>query len=162
MGKLKFEPGLNPVKPVVDANIDLYSAQAESKQITLVNDIKENYIAWFDKGMIDIVIRNFISNAVKFTPKGGEVKVDIKKEGDFLKVEVIDTGVGIDENIIDTLFNSDIASKHLSQGTDNEKGAGIGLMLCKEFVELNGGFVGVESKKGKGSVFFFTIPVNKQ
>lgn len=162
MGKLKFEPGLNPVKPVVDANIDLYSAQAESKQITLVNDIKDNYIACFDKGMIDIVIRNFISNAVKFTPKGGEVKVDIKNEGDFLKVEVIDTGVGIDESIIDTLFNSDIASKHLSQGTDNEKGAGIGLMLCKEFVELNGGFVGVESKKGKGSVFFFTIPVNKQ
>ncbi len=93
MGKLKFDPGLNPVKPIIDANINLYSAQAESKAITIINEITENLIAYFDKGMIDIVIRNFISNAVKFTPKGGEIGVDVKREGNFLKVEVSDTGI---------------------------------------------------------------------
>ena len=162
MGKLKFDPGLNPVKPIVDANIDLYISQAESKDIKIVNAINENLIGWFDKGMIDIVIRNFVSNAVKFTPKGGEVRIDVKKSGDFLKVEVSDTGIGMDDNVVRTLFDPDIENKQLSQGTDNEKGAGIGLMICKEFVELNGGSVGVESHKGKGSVFFFTIPANKK
>ncbi len=161
MGKLKFEPGINPVKPIVDANIDLYTSQAESKGITIVNAINENLIAWFDKGMIDIVIRNFVSNAVKFTPKGGEVRIDVAKSGDFIKVEVSDTGIGMDDYVIKTLFNPDIENKHLSQGTDNEKGAGIGLMLCKEFVEMNGGKIGAKSQKGKGSVFFFTLPVNK-
>ena len=159
MGKLKFEPGLNPVKPIIDANINLYSAQAESKAITIVNTITENLIAYFDKGMIDIVNRNFISNAVKFTPKGGEIIINTKKEGGFLKVEVSDTGIGIDEDVVNSLFGKDIKSKYLGQGTENEKGAGIGLMLCEEFVELNGGTIGVVSKKDIGSVFFFTLPV---
>jgi signal transduction histidine kinase len=159
MGKLKFEPGLNPVKPIIDANINLYSAQAESKAITIINAITENLIAYFDKGMIDIVIRNFISNAVKFTPKGGEVIINTKKEGGFLKVEVSDTGIGIDEDVVNSLFGKGIKSKYLGQGTENEKGAGIGLMLCEEFVELNGGTIGVVSKKNIGSVFFFTLPV---
>ncbi len=162
MGKLKYEPGLNPIKPIVDVNIDLYTSQAESKGITIINAINENFIAWFDRGMIDIVIRNFLSNAIKFTPGGGEVKVDVVETGDFLKVEVSDTGIGMDDHIIRTLFDPDIENKQLSQGTDNEKGAGIGLMLCKEFVELNGGTIGAESQKGKGSVFFFTLPVNKK
>jgi len=162
MGKLKFDPGLNPIKPIVEANINLYSSLAESKDIAIISSIKENLICYFDKEMIDIVIRNLISNAVKFTAKGGEIGVNVKKKGNFLKVEVSDTGIGIDDTVVSTLFDSDIKNKNISQGTCNEKGAGIGLMICKEFVELNGGIIGAESKKDKGSVFFFTLPVDKQ
>ncbi len=103
-----------------------------------------------------IVIQNLVSNALKFTPESGNIKVSLNVENDFFEVSVSDTGVGINEEDQKKLFRLD---EHFSTyGTNNEKGSGLGLLLCKEFVEKNNGKVWVKSEQGRGSVFTFSLP----
>jgi signal transduction histidine kinase len=96
-----------------------------------------------------------MSNAIKFTPAGGEIQVEIEQKAQHVIISITDTGVGMTQDVIAKLFRID--SKHSTKGTADEKGTGLGLILCKEFVEKNGGSLSVESEEGKGSVFRFTL-----
>ncbi len=107
------------------------------------------------------VFRNLLSNAIKFSHKGGEISIQSKpvdNDGqEFVEIAVIDSGVGIPEKALSKLFN--VGESYSTKGTDNESGTGLGLILCKEFVEKHGGKIWVKSEEGKGSKFIFTLPV---
>ena len=106
--------------------------------------------------MVNLILRNLLSNALKFTPDGGSVTILSQEEDDFHQIIVLDNGVGIKADKIKDLFTAHINVS--TQGTGNEKGTGLGLMLCKDFIERNGGQIWVESEEGKGSSFYFTFP----
>jgi two-component system sensor histidine kinase/response regulator len=140
-------------------NIDLLKDNAKKKNITVSSQIKPETFAFADNNMIRTVIRNLLSNAVKFTGPGGKVEVStaISADGNSVDITISDNGVGISTEDIDTLFRIDVKKKK-NKGTDNEKGTGLGLILCKEFVEKNNGSIRVTSEPGKGSRFTFTLP----
>jgi signal transduction histidine kinase len=110
--------------------------------------------------MLEAVFRNLISNAIKYTRNGGRVRVEAQVRGDFVEVAIIDNGVGMSEERLENLFN--VGEKRTSTfGTAGEKGTGLGLILCKEFVEKQGGQIWVESEEDQGSTFKFTVPVSR-
>ena len=109
-----------------------------------------------DKDMIGTILRNLISNAIKFTNQGGTIVVSAKQKQGELMVTVSDNGVGIEADVLGNLFR--IEESYSTSGTQNEQGTGLGLILCKEFIEKHGGKIWVESEVGKGSKFCFTIP----
>jgi signal transduction histidine kinase len=158
-GSIKTKPGKIDIRDLAAESIDLLKGNAQKKDIELSSQIGPGIFAFADKNMIRTVLRNLISNAVKYTPPGGKVKVNASTsiKGDRLEISVSDTGVGINEQDITGLFSIDV--KKSTRGTDNEKGTGLGLILCKEFVEKNNGSISVTSTPGKGSCFTFTLPV---
>jgi two-component system, sensor histidine kinase and response regulator len=140
--------------------IALYQVNAARKKISLQNTVEKNYTVNADKFMIETVLRNLVSNAIKFTPQGGVIKIKVDEENDDnLIIIVEDDGVGIKEDIIEKLFRID--SHITTKGTDKEKGTGLGLILCKEFIEKHNGTIWVESEIEKGSEFKFTLPYKK-
>ena len=142
---------------LADESIALLRAGAEDKGIRLVLTIDEGVRVSADVNMISTVVRNLLSNAIKFTGEGGEVEISSKRKGNFQEIIVSDTGVGISTEDLKKLFRLDV--KYTRYGTRKEGGTGLGLLLCKEFVEKNGGTIGAESEPGKGSRFIFTLPV---
>jgi two-component system sensor histidine kinase/response regulator len=108
--------------------------------------------------MISSVLRNLSSNAIKYCNKGDKIYLSLEKEGGFLRISVRDTGLGISEDVQKKLFRLDC--HYTTTGTANELGTGLGLILCREFVEKNGGSLNLESLKGEGSTFSFTVPVS--
>ncbi|MDM8541252.1 hybrid sensor histidine kinase/response regulator [Desulfococcaceae bacterium HSG9] len=159
LGKMEHQPAKIKLYLLSEPNLLLLKPQAEKKKIKLYSDIDKDTSAYGDSNMISTVIRNLISNAIKFTHPKGEIRITCQEDGDFRKITVSDTGIGIaDENIV-KLFRID---GHFSTyGTEKESGTGLGLILCKEFVEKNGGKLWVESEEGKGSKFSFTVPCFK-
>jgi len=137
-------------------NIQLLLANALGKSITLENNVDDDVFAMGDVDMINLVIRNLISNAIKFTPENGNISIISELDGDFLNISVIDNGIGIGKDKLNIIFTQYQSSN--SKGTGNEKGTGLGLMLCKEFVEKCHGKIWVESEEGRGSVFTFSLP----
>ena len=133
----------------------LLRIQAEAKQIHIKLKVSRQTIAYADKDMINLVLRNLVSNAIKFTPEKGEIMIQAEEKRSMIEVSVKDNGVGISQENIQKLFSEYYTSK----GTANESGTGLGLMLCKEFLTRNGGQMKVESEEGKGSVFSFTLPI---
>jgi PAS domain S-box-containing protein len=129
---------------------------AEKKNILISENVAQNISLSADKNMLDTVLRNLVTNAVKFTKPGGNISITAEENGHDIKFIVTDTGVGIPAKAIDKLF--DKTSTYTSYGTDGEKGTGLGLDLCFDFVERHGGKIWVESTEGKGSSFYFTIP----
>ena len=107
--------------------------------------------------MLNTILRNLLTNALKFTGKGGKVNVSAKKDDGEIIVTVKDSGIGILKKDIDKLFRIDV--KYVNRGTENEKGTGLGLILCKEFINQHGGKIWVDSKPNAGSEFHFSIPV---
>jgi signal transduction histidine kinase len=154
MDKLKIQPEKIELSSVVDQNFKLLSS-LHLKEMKMVNFIKPGLLGWGDMNMINLVFRNLILNAIKFSESGGAVEVSAKEQGDFYVVGVKDYGVGISPEIQKILFEK--TSGYSTRGTANEKGTGLGLILCKEFVEKNGGQIWLESEEGKGSTFYFTI-----
>lgn len=140
---------------VVNRSIELFQEQATSKQIRLNVNIPGDVTVFADSNHVLSILRNLISNAIKFTPKGGEVSIDHKVENGNVSVRVRDTGLGIQPHHIKVILEGKFFSTH---GTHNEKGSGFGLMLCQEFVRLNKGSLNIESKVGKGSIISFTLP----
>jgi len=132
-------------------------AQQKNINLELIN--KENIYVEADMNMINTVIRNLLSNAIKFTNFNGRIIVDSKINNDKVIVMVKDDGVGMNEKTLNSLF--DLAEKKSLPGTNNEKGTGLGLILCKEFVERNNGKIWVESKLGEGSTFYFSLNLSK-
>jgi signal transduction histidine kinase len=140
-------------------NRNLLLVQAQNKQIKIRLEGEEKFIVFADPNIISTVIRNLLSNAIKFTPTGGEIVLKIERIESGVRVLINDKGVGISESIIHKLFRLEV--KHSTKGTADEPGTGLGLILCKEFVEKNGGTIGVHSEEGKGSSFYFTLPLYK-
>lgn len=142
---------------LVDETNSLLSEQYKEKKIVLSNHLEFCY-AYADEESIRMVIRNLLNNAAKFSPEGGEITINSKNENQKLIVCVSDHGIGMDESQIAEIFNYQFYS---TNGTKNEKGSGLGLMLSEEFIKKNGGDFWIESKKGEGSSFFFTLPLLK-
>ena len=155
MDKLSLQATSIDLSRIIDENIQLL-ASLQSKQISLINKVPEATIACADSNTINLVFRNLITNAIKFTNEGGTVIIDAKDQGNGWLISVQDNGIGISKDVQHILF--DKTSPYTTRGTANEKGTGLGLILCKEFVEKNGGKIWVESADGKGSIFWFTIP----
>ncbi|MEE4196750.1 MAG: PAS domain-containing sensor histidine kinase [Bacteroidales bacterium] len=158
-GTLKYKPELIDLQKIVQENIDLLSSNAQHKNIKIITEINENTIIYADQNMLHTIIRNLLSNAIKYTRDGGYVKLTHKIFPDYIETFIEDSGIGIDQKNIMKLFRID--ENYTSPGTQREKGTGLGLILCKEFVEKNGGKIKVKSKPGKGSIFSFTIPSKK-
>jgi len=127
-----------------------------AKDVQLDNLVKESINVFADANIINLVLRNLILNAVKFTETGGKIWIDSKDDGKEVIVSVSDNGIGIKPEVRDMLFEK--TSGYSTRGTANEKGTGLGLILCKEFVEKNGGRIWLESELGKGTTFYFTLP----
>jgi signal transduction histidine kinase len=144
------------LKDVVDESVDLLLGNARQKGITMHVNVGKNFTAYVDVNQITTVVRNLVSNAIKFTPKDGTITCSVEDNGLYWKVSIKDTGVGIAEKDKEKLFKID--TNITTMGTSQETGTGLGLILCKEFVERNGGTVWVESKEGEGSTFSFTVP----
>jgi signal transduction histidine kinase len=154
------KPSAVALGSVVKDNIHLLSEIAENKSIKLVSHIATNTMVWSDSDQIDIVIRNLISNALKFTPKNGMVTISAQEKNQDWQVSIRDSGIGMDEKTIEKIFAAN--ANHTTYGTNKEKGTGLGLSLCKEMVEKNGGTIWVESLLRKGSTFHFTVPKVKK
>ena len=148
------------LEELVTDNINLLSEISENKSIRIINKISDNTIIWSDVNQIDIVIRNLISNALKFTPERGTVTIEANERGNHWEISVKDSGIGMDLVTQDKLFHPN--SNHTTYGTNNEKGTGLGLSLCKEMVEKNNGQIWVESALRNGTCFYFTLPKSKK
>lgn len=159
IGRMEYSPVEFDLIDLVCDNVLLLKSIAKKKGIKLISKVDENIEIFADINMLKTVIRNLISNALKFTHKDGEVIIDAKEIYDEIEITITDTGIGIDEEKQKQLFKIDFYQKQ--RGTANEKGTGLGLILCKEFVEKNGGNIQVESTLGKGSIFKFTVPKAK-
>lgn len=155
-GNIELKPETLDLNDLINQSKNLLSKTAETKNIAIQTKEYYNIAVHADRNSINTVVRNLISNAIKFTPSGGEIKIDARESSNMVMISIQDNGVGISEEVIDRLFRID--KKHTTNGTSNEKGTGLGLILCKEFIEKNGGTIAVESQEGKGSVFSFTLP----
>jgi PAS domain S-box-containing protein len=154
---IPFEPSVLELRPIVAESIWMTMEYAKNKDIEISYTIPDNLAVFADRNMLQTVIRNFVSNALKFTPKGGKVSLSAKDLGDKnIEVAVSDTGIGMSQEIIDNLFCIDVRTS--KKGTEGEYSSGLGLLLCNEFIGKHDGKIWVESEEGKGSVFYFTIP----
>ncbi len=159
LGGAKIYPSIFNVNKVIEEEINLFSSRAKEKKIEVISNVKENLNAFADKDMIELVIRNLISNAIKFCKQGDRVEVNVSRGDTFMEISVLDTGCGISVEGLEKIFTTGVIS---TEGTSGEIGTGLGLMLSKEFVEKNGGTMGVSSEIKKGSHFFFTIPIARE
>jgi len=165
-GRMEFKPGPVELHQLAENTVDLLNEMAISKGVRLKSTIEAGLFAHADGHMVNTVIRNLASNALKFTPAGGQVILSAQRdgtlpnnpEGEWIQVNVADTGVGISEENIDKLFNINV--HHTTTGTAQETGTGLGLILCQDMVEKNGGQIWVESEPNQGTTVRFIIPAN--
>ena len=155
-GRLKFTPLEIEFRKIHDNSVSVLRAFAEQKKIKMNFNCSDELKVFADPIMIETVLRNLINNAIKFTPEKGSINITAEQIENHVRINVSDNGVGISEEDIQNLFSID--SKVKRKGTNNEDGTGLGLILCKEFVDKNNGTLWVESTPGKGSTFSFTIP----
>ena len=154
---IHYNPVRLEVNKVIIERLDLYRNIAEAKGINFENQLEADLIGYADLDILEAVLRNLTHNAIKFTPSGGTIIIKAVKEHELLRISVIDSGVGMNVQQVESLFIPE--KMHTHNGTGGEKGSGLGLLLCKDFVEINKGQITVTSKWGKGSTFTFTIPV---
>lgn len=156
-GSIAFNPKEIELNSILSSSIEAMHLNADQKEIRIKSEMEESLIVFADEKMIETVLRNLLSNAIKFTNRNGQIVIKSKKQDSGLvNISVCDNGVGIHELKINKLFK--IEEKIGSKGTEGELSTGLGLLLCKEFVEKNGGKIGVESELGKGSIFTFSLP----
>jgi signal transduction histidine kinase len=154
--EIVFNPEKINLKDLVFNIMNLFSEVILNKEINIVNEIPDDQFLVADKNMLSTVLRNLISNAIKFTPNGKSIKISVANIGDNIKISVQDEGTGIQEEDLPKLFNS--LSPLSSYGTQGEKGSGLGLLLCKDFIDRHNGIIEVNSIWDKGSTFSFTLP----
>lgn len=157
--RIKFNPEVLDLTDIVSHVILLYNETALQKGISLSFDLPENSTVTGDREMLDTILRNLVSNAIKFTRPGGKIIVSAVKDEYETIVSVADNGIGISKENKKKLFRID--EGYTTAGTEKEKGTGLGLILCLEFVEKHGGRIWVESTPGKGTIFSFSIPFLK-
>ncbi len=156
-GKLPFQPTEFDFKISCYNVVEMLKPNADTKSITIKNVEADEIIVFADTNMLNTILRNIISNAIKFTYYGGFIHIYAEQNNTEVTISISDNGTGISPETVSNLF--DITKMHSTKGTANEKGPGLGLLLCKTFVEKHGGTIWVESELGKGSTFKFTIPI---
>ena len=160
--KIKFSPEKRDLADIILTNLSIFKETSDKKEILVNFTQVGNSIAYFDKDLLDIIIRNLLSNAVKYTPRGGRISILLKdktQNGERIMLKICDNGIGIPEMKQKYLFTAtEIES---TPGTENEKGTGLGLKLCYELVKINNGIIVVESKEGEGTCFIITLPIIK-
>jgi signal transduction histidine kinase len=159
-GKIKFEPNYFDIAEVITETLRLVESQAKNKEVNCNYDIPERCGVYADLNMIQTIFRNLITNAIKYTSRGGNVTVRAFKKGSYAQIEVIDDGVGMSEEKVKNLFSGEEFNS--TPGTEQEPGTGFGLVLTYEFVLKNNGDISVESTEGKGTTFRFTLPLSKE
>jgi signal transduction histidine kinase len=155
-GRISFEPQELDLVGLIRETSMVLSANAHQKNIAVAFELPEELTVYADERMMSTVVRNLMSNAIKFTHEGGKVTVQADGDSEGIELSVTDNGVGMEPDAIERLFELD--ATRTTRGTANEKGTGLGLLVCKEFVEKHGGRIDVESTPGKGSRFRVTIP----
>ena len=157
-GNIEHNPEIIDISVIVNENINIFKSTADNKKIEVNSTVPFGAIVFADENMLQAVIRNLLSNAIKFTKSGGKVEITTVNSGNSLEVCIADTGIGIENKNLKRLFRIDDQYKTI--GTDNEQGTGLGLILCKEFVEKNGGKIWAESEFEVGSKFRFSLPLS--
>lgn len=157
LGKIPFQPTDVDFMACSSEMVDLLRSSADNKDISIRIEESENVILRADLGMLKTIMRNLVSNAIKFTPNGGQVSIMVNRNHESVIVSVRDNGVGISDDTMSKLFN--ITKVYSSPGTAGEMGTGLGLLLCKEFVDMHHGTIWVDSELGKGSTFYISLPL---
>lgn len=155
-GMVQLNPEIVQVNQIVMMNVSLLDANLNKKNISIQNNINEDVYVSADLNMLNTIFRNLLSNAVKFTPHDGTISFNTKEDNGLITICVKDSGIGMPKELLDNLFV--LGAKTSREGTDNESSTGLGLLLCKEYAEMNGGRIYAESEEGKGSTFCFTLP----
>lgn len=158
-GQMKCQPGQLELNQIIQQNVNLLNKLALDKGVRLKNSLGQPVFIYADEYMLNTIIRNLITNAIKFTPSEGQITILARLSGKFIEIAVVDTGIGISKENIAKLFH--IATHYTTLGTNQEKGTGLGLVTCKEMAELNGGQLWIESTLGKGTSVKFTMPLDK-
>jgi len=161
--KIKFSPAEHDLSSIILTNLSIFKETSDRKDISVNFTQKGNSIAYFDKDLMDIVIRNLLSNAVKYTHRGGRISILLKdnsNEGQGIMIKICDNGIGIPLTKQKYLFTT--TEMESAPGTENEKGTGLGLKLCQELILINRGTINVESKEGEGTCFIITLPHDKE
>jgi PAS domain S-box-containing protein len=154
-GRIEFNPHDVDLLKLVSGIMELLKATAEKKEINMTYNISPGLFVVADEDMLNTIIRNLLTNSLKFTRKGGLVSVEAELNGNYVNISVKDTGVGMCDKVRQNLFRMDVSQSTF--GTDNEAGTGLGLLLCKEFIEKHGGKITVQSELDKGSIFKFNL-----
>lgn len=153
--KIEYSPVKFDLQDVIHSNINLFKLKTKDKSINLISDTKLETYVNADVNMVDTILRNLISNAIKFTNLNGEITITSEQKNGFFNISIKDTGIGISSENQEKLFS--LNKNYTTTGTNNETGSGLGLLLCKEFVIKNGGDIWVDSEPNKGSKFTFSL-----
>jgi PAS domain S-box-containing protein len=156
-GKLPFNPECVVFSEVCEETVNLLQAQADSKKIEIRFSVPDQFTLFADRNMLKTVLRNLISNAVKFTNLNGQITISAQKDAGWVLISVSDNGIGMDRSRLAQLW--EMTQPYTTAGTAGESGTGLGLLLCRDFVEKHGGAIRAESEPGKGSTFRFSLPV---
>ncbi|MCB1192756.1 MAG: hybrid sensor histidine kinase/response regulator [Leptospiraceae bacterium] len=156
---IKFQPENYALNDFIQKIIDFFTSNAEEKNIQIIKQIPENASIFGDLNMLNTVIQNLVTNAIKFTHTNGKVTISANTTENFTTLAIADTGIGMSEENKNKLFRID--EHYIQPGTNGESGTGLGLIICKEFVEKHEGKIWVESELDRGSCFFITIPASK-
>jgi PAS domain S-box-containing protein len=156
-GMMNFNPAIINLKKIITGCLGVLKESAHKKEIKITSYLPDDLEIYADSHMLETVIRNMVSNAIKFTPKSGEISISAAALPDkTIEIKIRDTGIGMNPDMLSKLFI--LNEKTSRTGTEGEPSTGLGLMLCKEFIEKHGGNISVESEEGKGSTFSFTVP----
>ncbi len=159
-GRMPMNPERVNVTELVKENLSLMEVNINNKQLQIENQLPEEEPVFADPNAVNAVFRNLLSNAMKFTSEGGRIELYSQRMDEKTAFTVKDNGEGMDEKTREELFRLDV--RHSSKGNGGEKGTGLGLILCREFVERNGGEITVESEPDRGSLFTFTLPLPEE
>jgi len=155
-GKLDNRPEYLDINDPVNTVIAILSIAAREKKIKLISHIKKNHKVYCDKNLLLTILRNLIHNAIKYSKNGEKIEISTVVKNGFIEFSIVDNGIGIPKTNLDNLFK--IKHSFSTKGTNNEEGTGLGLILCKEFVEIMGGKIWAESKPETGTTIKFTVP----
>ena len=156
-GKIVFAPEEHNLLLDLFPTLSLLKQTAQNKQIAFDYSIANSLVVKADKNMLTTIVRNLVSNSIKFTKPGGRITIEVKPVDTFVHFSIADTGIGMRKDVVDNLFN--VGKSISTRGTANEEGTGLGLSLCKEMIALHGGKIWVESEIDKGTTFYFTLPL---
>lgn len=157
--KVKISPKIISPAEILRETIHLFKVSINEKDLTIINNLTDNITRYCDEAMIKSVFRNILNNAIKYSYDNGTIVINAVEENELVKITVKDNGIGMPDVIIKNLFSS--TSQNLMPGTKNEKGTGLGLILCKKFIEMNGGKIAVKSSHGKGTEIQFSLKARK-
>jgi len=157
--QIGFNPESIDIKSVIGQTIELFQEKADKKEITLTGKPDEQIFVHADYKMLNMIFYNLVNNAIKFTKNNGSVSIKTKMLKKYLEISICDTGIGIEKEDLKKLFRIDI--DQATFGSSEEKGTGLGLIICKEFVKKNGGKIWFDADSEKGSIFKFTVPLSK-